>query len=84
MPLAGWALLGAEGKPILFFGLELPPLTAPDHDLAETIEELHEIGGTILYILIGIHAAAALAHHYLLGDDTLRRMLPGRGGTRLR
>ena len=79
MPLAGWALLSAEGKPILLFGFELPPLTAPNNGLAETIEELHELGGTIFYVLVGFHAAAALAHHYLLCDDTLRRMLPGRG-----
>jgi cytochrome b561 len=27
------------------------------------------------YWLIGLHAAAALFHHYVLRDDTLRRML---------
>jgi cytochrome b561 len=84
MPLAGWALLGAEGKPVLFFGLALPPLTGRDGELAEVIEQLHEIGGNILYVLVGVHAAAALAHHYLLRDDTLRRMLPGRRARPLR
>jgi cytochrome b561 len=28
---------------------------------------------------VGLHAAAGLAHHYLRRDDTLRRILPGRG-----
>jgi len=28
------------------------------------------------YWLIGLHAAAALFHHYVVRDDTLRRMLP--------
>jgi cytochrome b561 len=30
------------------------------------------------YFLIGIHAAAALAHHYIQRDNTLVRMLPPR------
>ena len=29
------------------------------------------------YFLIGLHAAAALYHHYIRRDDTLKRMLPG-------
>jgi cytochrome b561 len=32
------------------------------------------------YALIGAHAAAALFHHYVVRDNTLRRMLPGMGG----
>lgn len=74
MPVLGWVLLSAEGDPVRMFGLTLPPLTAPDKALAERTEALHEILGTVGYWLIGIHAAAALAHHYLLRDDTLRRM----------
>ena len=79
MPLGGWLLLSAEGQPIPFFGLELPALVAKNHDLAERIEDLHKAGATLGYGLIGVHAAAALFHHYLMGDNTLRRMLPGRG-----
>lgn len=78
MPLAGWLVLSAEGEAISFFGLPVPPLVAPDEGLAERVEELHELGGTIGYFLIGLHAAAALIHHYLLRDNVLRRMLPGR------
>jgi len=29
--------------------------------------------------LVGLHAAAALVHHYVNRDDTLRRMLPRHG-----
>ena len=77
MPLAGWVILSAEGKPIPFYGLELPPLVGRSENLAGTFEELHEIGGTIGYYLIGVHAAAALFHHYVLRDNVLGRMLPG-------
>ena len=78
-PDAGWLALSAEGDAISLFGLPVPPLVAPDEALAERVEELHELGGTIGYFLIGMHAIAALAHHYLVRDNTLLRMLPGRG-----
>ncbi len=80
MPLAGWAMLSALGKPIPFFGLELPALVAPDKALAGQIKEWHTTAGAVGYWLIGFHAAAALFHHYWLKDDTLRRMMPGRSG----
>jgi cytochrome b561 len=78
MPLGGWLILSAEGDPIPFFGLTLPPLTGPNEQLAELIEEIHETGAEAGYALIALHAAASLVHHYLMRDDTLRRMLPGR------
>jgi cytochrome b561 len=78
LPLLGWAILSAEGKPVPFFAWELPPLLAPSESRAEIFEELHEAGATAGYALVALHAAAALAHHYLLRDDVLRRMLPRR------
>ena len=77
MPLAGWLLLSAKGKPIPFFGLHLAPLIGESKSLAKLIEEVHETAGTAGYFLIGLHTAAALFHHYVLRDNTLRRMLPG-------
>ncbi len=81
MPLAGWLLLSAEAKPIPFFGLQLPALIGESKGTADLIKQIHETGGTVGYFLIGLHAAAALFHHYLVRDNTLRRMLPHRGGT---
>ena len=74
MPIAGWLILSSAGKPIPFFGLELPRLASKDLDFAKTIKELHEIAGEVGYYLIGLHAAAALFHHYFLSDNTLKRM----------
>ena len=74
MPLLGWLALSAGGKPIPFFGLELPPLVGTDKALAEQIEEIHATVGTIGYWLIGLHAAASLFHHYVQHDNTLMRM----------
>lgn len=78
MPLAGWMLLSAEGETVRLLGAELPPLITRDRALAEQIEELHEVGGNIGYWLIGLHAAAALFHHYFLRDGLVARMLPSR------
>ncbi len=78
MPLSGWLLLSASGKPIPFFGLELPALISENKDLAKTIKEIHEFIGTTGYYLIGLHAAAALYHHYIKHDNTLTRILPDR------
>ncbi|PKO53374.1 MAG: cytochrome B [Betaproteobacteria bacterium HGW-Betaproteobacteria-20] len=77
MPLLGWLLLSASGKSIPFFGLELPALVGKNKALAELIKEIHETGGLVGYYLIGLHASAALFHHYFVRDNTLRRMLPG-------
>ena len=74
MPVLGWLLLSAAGKPIPFFGLELPALITPDKALASQLKEVHEFIGELGYFLIGAHAAAALFHHYIQGDNTLRRM----------
>jgi superoxide oxidase len=77
-PLTGWLLLSATGKPIPFFGLELPALIGENKDLAGALKEVHEFIGTAGYYLIGLHVAAALYHHYIKHDNTLIRMLPGR------
>lgn len=78
MPLIGWLILSAAGKPIPFFGLELPALIGENKDLAKQLEELHEVVGTTGYFLIGLHTVAALYHHYIVRDNTLTRMLPER------
>ena len=78
MPLLGWLVLSAADKPVPFFGMRLPALVGPDKALAHQLEEIHETIGTIGYYLIGLHAAAALFHHYVIRDTTLLRMLPRR------
>lgn len=74
MPLLGWLALSAAGKPIPFFGLELPAVMAPNKTWAHDIKELHETLGVVGYWLIGIHVAAALGHHYVMKDGLLARM----------
>jgi superoxide oxidase len=78
LPLTGWLALSAGGKPVAFFGVDLPSLIGPSKFMARWIKEIHEFGGQAGYALIGLHAAAALFHHYVICDNTLLRMLPGR------
>lgn len=75
MPILGWMTLSAKGQVIPFFGLELPPLLGADKPLGHQLEEIHETIGTIGYYLIGLHAVAALFHHYWTRDDTMQRMM---------
>lgn len=76
MPLLGWMMLSAKGKPVPWFGLELPALMAPDRSVAKALEDIHEFIGNLGYALIGLHAAAALWHHGVMRDDTLQHMWP--------
>jgi cytochrome b561 len=76
MPILGWLILSAQGKPVPFFGLQLPPLIGESKTIAEWAQNIHETAGTVGYVLVGLHAVAALFHHFVLRDNTLRRMLP--------
>lgn len=77
-PLLGWALSSAEGRPVHFLGLTLPPLVGSDEDLADRLTEWHENVAWLLLALITLHVGAALWHHFILRDRTLRMMLTRR------
>lgn len=76
MPISGWIMLSGFGKPIPFFGLELPALIPTNKELGKSVKEVHELVGMLGYYLIGFHALAALVHHYIQKDNTLTRILP--------
>lgn len=81
IPLSGWAVASTSstGVPTIWFGLfEVPhlPLGA-DHDTHEAAEEAHELLGNLMILLLLVHVAAALKHHFWDRDTVLRRMLPG-------
>ncbi len=74
MPIIGWLMLNANGKAVPFFGLELPIVIVENKALGEQLHDLHEIGAAIGYVLIGLHTAAALFHHYVMKNNVLLRM----------
>jgi len=78
MPLLGWALSNAQGKPVHFFGATLPALVGDDEDLADRLQAWHLDAAWVLLALVSLHIAAALFHHFVLRDGVLRRMWPKR------
>jgi len=78
LPILGWLTLSARGKPVPFFGAELPALIDKSQEIAKLFRDIHGSLANTGYLLIGLHAAAALYHHYIKRDNTLLLMLPGR------
>ena len=77
IPLTAIAGAWLEAHPLTILGIgDVPPLLAPAHDLGALVADIHTILGNVIMWLAGFHAAAALFHHYVLRDDTLRSMLP--------
>jgi cytochrome b561 len=79
LPLTGWAMVSASAKrvPIGFFGLfDVPFLPVGQRDIGHFFHESHELLGYGAIVLIAMHVAAALKHHYFDRDDVLMRMMP--------
>ena len=78
LPVTGWLASSYANSPVSWWGwLTLPDMVAPGEENFERLSGLHELLTKILVIFVILHAAAALAHHFLFKDDVLRRMLPG-------
>ncbi|MCW6031774.1 cytochrome b561 [Pantoea sp. JK] len=76
LPVLGLTSRYLRGKEWSLFGLNMPVATIPDPATASTLISWHETLAPLGYWLIGLHALAAIFHHYFLRDNTLRRMMP--------
>lgn len=77
MPLEGWALTNAHGITLSLLGVvHLPALLASDSELADTLADYHVLGAWCLLAFVGMHAAAAMWHHFVRRDAVLAAMLP--------
>lgn len=77
MPLTGWMFSSASGYPVKYFGVvPLPDLVGKDKALAAQLGDVHGALAFLLALIVIVHLAAALQHHFLHRDDTLARMLP--------
>jgi cytochrome b561 len=76
-PVFGVITLQVGGKPVSLLGFTLVPVfvSTPDRDLSHQLEKIHGTLGTIFYWVIGLHILAALWHHWIRRDNTLRRMI---------
>lgn len=78
IPVLGIFLTWFRGDALTFFGLfTIPSPFMPDRQIAGFIKETHGLCANIILILVGLHAVAALWHHFIRKDDVLTRMLPG-------
>ncbi|MFM2485932.1 cytochrome b/b6 domain-containing protein [Celerinatantimonas yamalensis] len=74
LPVLGSVSVALQADSWSFLGFATPTLGA-HYSLAHSFKEVHEFVANLGYYLVGVHALAALYHHYYLKDNTLIRML---------
>ncbi len=74
-PVLGLLVAQSSGRVIGLFGLALPALIGRDIALSHSLEAIHENLALALLCLVAAHAVAALTHHLIRRDDTLKRMV---------
>jgi cytochrome b561 len=75
IPLSGWLMSSAEGFPVVWFGvLQLPDLIGKNHALSEQLGDVHEILNYTMLVLVILHVAGALQHHFVDRQPFLQRM----------
>lgn len=81
MPIGGWLAASATNFPTQLFnlpGFVLPTLPVPQteafYELASTA---HGMGGFFILLVLFLHVAGALKHHFIERDGVLARMIPG-------
>ena len=78
MVIAGFGKRWAGHHGVEFFGLSIPSPMIADPAWRQDFNLVHHWGAWIIIIFAGLHAAAALYHHFVSHDGVLRRMLPAR------
>jgi len=79
MPVTGWVYSNAAGYPVVYLGrFPLPNLVGRDHALALQWVRVHHVLAFVFAAVIIGHILAALYHHLVMRDGTLRRMLTWR------
>jgi len=75
IPLSGWLMSSAKGFQTVWFGLvPIPDLIGKSRALGDLLQQVHKVLNIILMLTLAGHILAALWHHFVLKDDTLRRM----------
>lgn len=73
---SGYLISTVDGSSISVFGwFEVPSVTGRIKGLEDSAGEVHYWATWALIVLAAMHALAALKHHFIDRDDTLRRML---------
>ena len=76
IPVTGYLISTSAGKPIqLFNWFAIPAIVDVDEQLRELAIDVHFYLAYATLFLVAGHAGAALKHHFINRDDTLKRML---------
>jgi cytochrome b561 len=78
-PLTGLAMMLFRGRPFALFFWKVPASLSRDPTVSSFFLFAHRLGAWGLLALIGLHAAAALLHAFILRDGVIQRMLPWLG-----
>lgn len=76
MPVSGWVMTSAAGKPPHFFNWILALPVPQNKPLSDYAWLTHEVLSLVIIILVSIHVAAALYHFFIKKDNIMQRMLP--------
>lgn len=74
MPVSGLIMSSAGAFPVSFFGFPVPDITGKDDRLFLAAKDVHEIFALSVLIVLSLHIAGALKHHFIDRDETLARM----------
>ena len=76
--VTGYLYATADGRPASIFGVVEVPALPMAKSLKGTVGWVHEYLSWTVIALASLHGLAALKHHFVDRDDTLRRMVSGR------
>ena len=75
-PLLGILMINAGGRPVSLAWTPISfTLISADSIARPLLRDAHEWLGNVFYWVIGLHALAAIAHHVIFKDRTLRRII---------
>ena len=79
-PISGYLMsIGGGHEVVMYNAWHVPALMDPNQQIANIAKFMHfTIFTKGVYVVVGIHILAALRHHFILKDNTLRRILPVR------
>jgi cytochrome b561 len=81
---SGYLIVTAKGDPLTVFDwFSIPALLPDQHGWSDWMGVAHRWSGWLVIILACMHMLAALKHHFIDRDGTLKRMLAIKSGDEL-
>ena len=76
MPVTGWLMAETSNYGMSWFNrIPLPDIVAPNPELKEVFEQIHETLASVLFVVASVHILAAIKHAVFDKDDVLQRMI---------